>query len=573
MTLTGSTAAVIGQLSPAQVLFFSSANLPAGVTSTRDLPEWELGQFSTFVNADGTPSKGRWYPNVASGSAPYSDADFGFVLDPDPVSGNAVLRTQITDGFATSNAAQLWRNYDWSAEPEGAPLPLDAYYSWWMRFPQEISYLNSSGPGPTFGFTNHWQLYGVAGANQGPFVSIGAGRNTTHDAYFRWHFNLDDRAVFDLPLLIDEPVPVDQWIFVECRVKASTAADGRWECWIDGRKVLDYTGILYNTGTTRFGTSWGNYGTLQTPTDPVIYYDDLAITTVPILPLLAGESATGRRVTLIGDGEGVRRTIACSDEPYQLTPDATAWGLTTYSLNTRAVGQIPGEQLQNVRAGVRTFALPVQIEGDTEAEIDERLGWLQQVLDPGREIRVQYRRPDGTEREISALYAGGADSVSATADAGHLQRRVVVPLIMKALWPFWRPVANPVTTEGPVTFTDRDFDIVTLVNGGDVDAWPEITVTGYAEGIEAINLTTGRWWRVRRVLEVGDVLRIDTDPRSFGVYVNDVADHPAMDQLSQLAEWHLVPGENHLLVRGNTATGDEPIGSISFRWRPQFGSC
>ena len=570
MTLTGSTAAVIGQLSPAQVLFFSSANLPAGVTSTRDLPEWELGQFSTFTNADGTASRGYWYPNVASGSAPYSDADYAFMLDPDPVSGNAVLRTQVTDGFATSNAAQLWRNYDWSAEPEGAALPLDAYYSWWMRFPQEISYLNSSGP--TFGFTNHWQLYGVAGANQGPFVSIGAGRNTTHDTYFRWHFNLDDRAVFDLPLLIDEPVPVDQWIFIECRVKASTGTDGRWECWIDGRKVLDYTGIIYNTGTTRFGTSWGNYGTLQTPTDPVIFYDDIAITTTPILPLLAGESATGRRVTLIG-GEGVRRTLACSDEPYQLTPDGTPWGLTTYSLNTRAVGQIPGEQLQSVRAGVRTFALPVQIEGDTEAEIDERLGWLGQVLDPGREIRVQYRRPDGTEREISALYAGGADSVSATSNAGHLQRHVVVPLIMKALWPFWRSTANPVTTEGPVTFTDRDFDIVTLTNGGDVDAWPEITVTGYAEGIEAINLTTGRWWRVRRVLEVGDVLRIDTDPRSFGVYVNDVADHPAMDQLSQLAEWHLVPGDNVLLVRGNTATGDEPIGSISFRWRPQFGSC
>lgn len=573
MTLTGSTAAVIGQLSPSQVKFFSSANLSAGVTSTRDLPEWELGQFSTFTNSDGTASRGYWYPNVTASSPAYSDADYSVVLDADPVSGNAVLRTAITDGFAQQHAAQLWRNYDWTAEPFGADLPFDAYYSWWVRYPTEISYLNSSGP--TFGFTNHWQLYANgSSSNPGPFVTIGAGRNTTHDTYFRWHLNLDDLGIFDLPLLVDEPVPVGEWIFVECRVKVSAAADGRWECWVNGTKILDRTGATNNTGVAKFGVSWGNYGTLQTPTDPVVFYDDIAITTAPILPLIqAAGDGDGRRITLIG-GEGVRRVLACSDEPYQLKPDATAWGLTGYALGTRSVGEIPGERLETVRALSRTFALPVQLEGDTEAEIDERLGWLGAVLDPGREIRVQYRRPDGTEREISALYQGGADSFSAVADAGHEQRHVVVPLVMKALWPFWRPVANPVAVDGPTTFDDgraAGSNLVTVTNDGDVACWPEFTITGYAEAIEGMSLTSGKVWRVRRILGTADTLRIDTDPRNFGVYLNDVADYTTMDQLSEF--WELEPGDNILVFRGNTATGAEPIGTFTIRWRPQFSSC
>ena len=277
-----------------------------------------------------------------------------------------------------------------------------------------------------------------------------------------------------------------------------------------------------------------------------------------------------RTVTLVGV-DGTRHILACSAEPYQLKPSAQLWGTAPYAINSRQVGQIPGERVESVRALARTVVVPVQVEGTTELEIDARLGALGAMLSPVDDIRLIYRRPDGTERELTARYAGGGDAVQAAAESGYLQRHVTVPLIFKAHWPYWRPLTGSVDVSGPTTFSDgraAGSNLVTVTNAGDVDAWPELTVTGYAESIEGVNLTTGQGFRVRRVLTATDVLRIDTDQRTFGVYVNDAAEFGAMDPASEY--WPLVPGPNVLWWRGNTATGAESIGGFTIRWREQF---
>lgn len=276
-----------------------------------------------------------------------------------------------------------------------------------------------------------------------------------------------------------------------------------------------------------------------------------------------------RTVTLVGV-DGTRHVLACSAEPYQLRPDAQLWGSAPYAVQARRVGQIPGERVESVRALARTIVVPVQVEGATEAEIDTRLGALGAILSPVDDVRLIYRRPDGTERELSARYAGGGDAVQATAEAGFLQRHVTVPLIFKAHWPFWRAVAGGVSVSGPTTFSDgrsAGSNLVTVTNAGDVECSPEIIVTGYSEAIEGVNLTTGQGFRIRRVLELGDTLRIDTDDRTFGVYLNDAADYTTADPASEW--WPLVPGENVLWFRGNTATGAETIGTFTIRWRAQ----
>lgn len=280
-----------------------------------------------------------------------------------------------------------------------------------------------------------------------------------------------------------------------------------------------------------------------------------------------------RTVTLVGV-DGTRHILACSAEPYQLKPTAQLWGTAPYAINSRQVGQIPGERVESVRALARTVVVPVQVEGATELEIDARLGALGAILSPVDDIRLIYRRPDGTERELTARYAGGGDAVQAAGESGYLQRHVVVPLIFKAHWPYWRPLSGSVDVSGPTTFSDgraAGSNTVTVTNGGDVEAWPELTVTGYAESIEGVNLTTGQGFRVRRVLTASDVLRIDTDKRTFGVYVNDTADYSAMDSSSEY--WPLIPGPNVLWWRGNTATGAESIGGFTIRWREQYESC
>lgn len=278
-----------------------------------------------------------------------------------------------------------------------------------------------------------------------------------------------------------------------------------------------------------------------------------------------------RTVTLIGV-DGTRHVLACSDEPYQLKPGGQLWGTAPYAINSRQVGQIPGERVESVRALAKTFVVPVQVEGTTEQEVDAYLAAFGAMLSPSAgDVRVVYQRPDGTQREISARYAGGGDAVAATDEAGYLQRHVTVPLIFKAHWPYWRPLSGSVDVSGPTTFSDgraAGSNLVTVTNAGDVEAWPEVTVTGYSESIEGVNLTTGQGFRVRRVLTVADVLRIDTDKRTFGVYINDVADYSAMDPASEY--WPLVPGENVLWFRGNTATGAESIGGFTVRWRELY---
>lgn len=280
-----------------------------------------------------------------------------------------------------------------------------------------------------------------------------------------------------------------------------------------------------------------------------------------------------RTVTLVGV-DGSRHVLACSAEPYQLRPGAQLWGTAPYAINSRQVGQIPGERVESVRALARTIVVPVQVEGATEAAIDASLGALGAILSPVDDLRLVYRRPDGTERELTARYAGGGDAVQAVNESGYLQRHVTVPLIFKAHWPYWRATSGTLKVSGPTTFNDgrgAGSNLVTVTNAGDVECSPEIVVTGYAEAIEGVNLTTGQGFRVRRVLQLGDTWRVDADARSFGVYLNDVSDYTTVDPASEW--WPLVPGDNVLWFRGNTASGTETIGGFTIRWREQFETC
>ncbi len=280
-----------------------------------------------------------------------------------------------------------------------------------------------------------------------------------------------------------------------------------------------------------------------------------------------------RTVTLIGV-DGTRHVLACSAEPYQLGMRAQLWGTAPYAINARRVGAIPGERVESVRALARTIVLPVQVEGTSEGDLDARLAALGAILSPVDDVRLIYRRPDGTERELTCRYAGGGDAVAAAGEDGYLQSQVMVNLVFKAHWPYWRSTAAALDVFGPQAFQDgrgAGSNLVTVTNQGDVDAYPEVTITGYAENIEAVNLTTGIGWRVRRILTATDTLRIDHDPRSFGVYLNQVADYTVMDPLSEF--WSLAPGDNVLWFRGNTATGAEPIGGFTIRWRENFETC
>lgn len=276
-----------------------------------------------------------------------------------------------------------------------------------------------------------------------------------------------------------------------------------------------------------------------------------------------------RTVTLIG-ADGTRHVLACSAEPYQLRPGSTFHATAPYAFTAAPVANIPGERVERVRAQARNVVVPMQVQGLTESEIDTRLGALGGILSPRATCDIVYRRPDGTERIITGNPTGG----EATTWRTSVQRHHQIPLVFRCWFPYWRAVGT-IVTSGPTTFSDGrlgNSNIITITNPGDVpETWPEITVTGYAESIELLNLTSGRFLRVRRIIAEGSTLRIDTDPRTAGVWVDGVWAGDALDPLTDT--WPLRPGVNTIIARANTATGTETIGTVRFRIQPLYETC
>lgn len=281
-----------------------------------------------------------------------------------------------------------------------------------------------------------------------------------------------------------------------------------------------------------------------------------------------------RSVTLIG-ADGTRHVLACSSEPYQLGVNAQLWGTAPYSVTARQLGAIPGERVERVRALARDVLIPIQVEGTTELEIDRRLGALGAMLSPTAELRVLYRRPDGTTRELTGRAVSGMERIQATDRSGHLQRHVRVPLVVRAHYPYWRDTATSISVAGPTTFADGMLggsNVVDVTNTGDVDTWPELTITGLANGADLLNMTTGQVLRISERIESAQTCRIDTDPRTRSVVINDAWSWP-IDALSEF--WPLVPGPNRLLFRtwSDYPATTPAIGTFTIRWRANYETC
>ena len=264
-------------------------------TSKRD-NDWELNQFSSFTNADGSPSYGNWYPNTETGGTQYANANYNFVHNTSQAfSGTGYLQQSITgDLYLKSYAAQNWRTVDQA----GNNFPHTFYLSTRVRFHETITYDNSFETTPgnfTYGFTNHIQVYRTL-PSSAVFVSLGAGHNLQQDAGMRWHVNLDNRVYFDIPRIFDPVIPLNQWIHIEMYLVISDGFDGRsgvLKCWQDGQQWINYSGPTIADYWEKIGISWGNYGHLLGQTTVTMDYDETLVSTVPTIQNLVLPSPAG----------------------------------------------------------------------------------------------------------------------------------------------------------------------------------------------------------------------------------------------------------------------------------------
>ena len=279
-----------------------------------------------------------------------------------------------------------------------------------------------------------------------------------------------------------------------------------------------------------------------------------------------------RTVELVG-ADGSRHTLACDPiADYQLGTKPGLHGLTGYTIESRRIANIPGERPGIVHAEPRTFPVPIVVKG-TEAEIDTALGALARILSPLRDTRIIYTRPDGTKREISARCLN-ADIV----DLAHFKSPgAKVPLVFRAFDPFWRAtVENENSTSG--TLVDysaaSDSNALEITNNGDVEAWPEITIVGPAQNIEAVSLETGKVWRIIRIIEAGETVRIETDPRrSASVWLNDDLNWAEVMSPTVAEFWPLVPGMNRIVLRASSVPPSAAMGDFDIRFVERFDSC
>lgn len=257
-------------------------------------------------------------------------------------------------------------------------------------------------------------------------------------------------------------------------------------------------------------------------------------------------------------------------DPIRLNPDGEPWiSLDSWDGVTGAapvdVVRDPhprgGARVRHVQPQPRTIIWPLRFRATTHMDLvrpwREMAAKFAQTrrLGPGT-LRIV--RPDGTAREIDAYYEAGFRGEDGQ---GWLEDTAVLQLLCED--PFWRDPTLRSTTR---QFADQGSDtdnfyapFMSLVSGqvigettvdnpGDVQAWPEWTITGPASLVTATNQSTDEQfvldpdWDGDGPLAAGQSVTIVTDPPAVrgpdGQVWTGALNWP------QATLWGLVPGRN-----------------------------
>ncbi len=231
------------------------------------------------------------------------------------------------------------------------------------------------------------------------------------------------------------------------------------------------------------------------------------------------------------------RWIDPTGREWFLTGDRLGWatldavsglGATPIMMNTDAAPR-GGTVVRHIQPAARTITWPLTIWGNSHGEFLDRFRELARAFTRTRRDGpglLVITRPDGTERQIKAYYQEGFGAPPGT---GHLWTDVVLSLYCPNA--FWEgreelsefreyAVTSSYLTAYPTVTSGQLLGATTIVNPGDVEAWPRWEITGPLETITVTNETTGESFTVNpdnAGLAHGDLLEdetvtIHTDP-------------------------------------------------------------
>ena len=212
------------------------------------------------------------------------------------------------------------------------------------------------------------------------------------------------------------------------------------------------------------------------------------------------------------------------------------WGATPIELVTDALSR-GGEQVRFIRSKPRRIQWPVYVWGDDHMQYTERNRRIMRAFTkttqratPGY-LKIQ--RPDGRYRIIACYYEQGFEG---EAEQGHLWSKYVIQLYCPdGYWSGDRAVLAErsfVADLDPETGTPKTFytpfmyltssQVVydpgggqvgntSILNEGDVESWPEWTITGPMTKATCQNLTLGLRFALTHNLAAGQTIRITTN--------------------------------------------------------------
>lgn len=213
---------------------------------------------------------------------------------------------------------------------------------------------------------------------------------------------------------------------------------------------------------------------------------------------------------------------------YTLAEGVSGLGATPYTLTSDPHPR-GGARLRHVQPQPRTIVWPVLVKGADHLAFTANWRALARAFT--RTLRegpgwLEVARPDGTARRIAVYYSQGWDGQGRTATGITWDSAVVT------LWcedPYWKDVqAQTVHRETgasvdylapyPSVSSSQVLGATTVTNPGDVDMWPEWTITGPASAITFTREDTGDSFTLTMTdtahgaLLAGETVTISTDP-------------------------------------------------------------
>jgi len=187
-----------------------------------------------------------------------------------------------------------------------------------------------------------------------------------------------------------------------------------------------------------------------------------------------------------------------------------------------AIYTYPGEVLRTVKTKPREITLPITVYGSTVTALRENLRMLTNAFNPLLgEGKLMVVTPDSTAEIyiLNCRYAGGM-SLEESYDTGSCTFRMFVATFIAHSPYWWKP------TEEEWTWTHDDADLAnpqTVINNGDIEAWPVWTIRGPASSVTISHLRTGKYMTITpaTALTANDCITVDTRPGKKDILLNN----------------------------------------------------